>query len=148
MIFDTIENLPKYSCLHPAIASVLEIISDSGFRTHPDGPVESDRGDLGGSWQTYTTVADKPEYEFHRVMADLQVMIFGREIIRYSRARADMDDPAFEKADIAFMKAEEDSSIILSEGTFAIYFPGELHMPGLAAGGTAQARKAVFKLKF
>ena len=39
------------------------------------------------------------------------------------------------------------SKLTLSEGDFAIFFPGEFHKPGCALEDSGQVKKIVFKIK-
>lgn len=146
MIFDHISNLARYASLHPSISSVVEILSAGKLS---DGSFSTPDGSLKYSVQSYETKDEDKAFEYHRQNADVQVMLKGEEICQFSRVEPDMEAEAFRSADIAFMNADADERLLLSEGMFAIYFPGELHKPGLAVDGKcSKAQKAVFKLLF
>lgn len=146
MIFDHISNLTRYASLHPSIASVVEILSEGNLT---DWSFSTPDGSLRYSVQSYETKAEDKAFEYHKSNADVQVMLKGEEICLYSRVEPDMEAEAFQSADIAFMDADADEKLCLSEGMFAIYFPGELHKPALAVDGkSTKVQKAVFKLHF
>ncbi len=87
--------------------------------------------------------------EAHRDHADIQLVLSGRE--RFGIAPP---DPAlvpvqemFEARDIAFYPTPRHEWFVdLAPGQFAIFYPGDLHRPCVAAGDAAPVRKAVVKL--
>ncbi|MCU2740445.1 YhcH/YjgK/YiaL family protein, partial [Enterobacter hormaechei subsp. xiangfangensis] len=49
--------------------------------------------------------------------------------------------------DIAFLpEGEQEKTVVLSEGDFVVFWPGEVHKPLCAAGAPAQVRKVVVKM--
>lgn len=49
--------------------------------------------------------------------------------------------------DIAFIgQGIDEKTVILNEGDFVVFYPGEVHKPLCAVGAPAQVRKAVVKL--
>jgi biofilm protein TabA len=47
--------------------------------------------------------------------------------------------------DIAFLP-EQEKTVILNEGDFVVFYPGEVHKPLCAVGAPAKVRKAVVKM--
>ena len=149
MVYDTIDNLHRYASIHPAIALADRMIRDGVLATLPAGSNPTERDDMRCQINIYMTEGEEKAYEWHKVEADLQVMLSGRERCLWSSQQGDLGDPAFEKGDIAFTDAEKSEECLLKEGTFVLYLPGELHKPGVSVQGEArQNRKAVFKIRF
>ena len=49
--------------------------------------------------------------------------------------------------DIGFRTSPDAVSGTLGEGRFVLFFPGELHKPGVARPGCAHVRKVVIKIR-
>ncbi|WP_246479692.1 YhcH/YjgK/YiaL family protein [Niveibacterium microcysteis] len=96
---------------------------------------------------TQAEAATRPEA--HRDHTDIQLVLSGLE--RFGIAPP---DPAlqpvqemFEVRDIAFYPTPRHEWFVdLAPGQFAIFYPGDLHRPCVAAGEAAPVRKAVVKL--
>lgn len=145
MIFDSLDNLLRYRDLHPAIETLAHIVSSASFRSAPDGSFETGRTDLACSIMTFDTGSEDKPFEYHKRSCDAFVMLSGSEVCKSARSCADMNDPAFCSADIAFADGQADDELVLGKGCFVIYFPGELHKSGIRANDDT-VRKAVFKL--
>lgn len=49
--------------------------------------------------------------------------------------------------DIAFLaEGQQEKTVILNEGDFVVFYPGEVHKPLCAVGAPAKVRKAVVKM--
>ena len=49
--------------------------------------------------------------------------------------------------DIAFLpEGAEEKTVVLNEGDFVVFYPGEVHKPLCAVGTPAQVRKVVVKM--
>ena len=49
--------------------------------------------------------------------------------------------------DIAFLpEGEQEKTVVLSEGDFVVFYPGEVHKPLCAVGAPAKVRKVVVKM--
>ena len=50
--------------------------------------------------------------------------------------------------DIAFLaEGQQEKTVILNEGDFVVFYPGEVHKPLCAVGAPALVRKAVVKMQ-
>ena len=97
-----------------------------------------------------TSLAPNSRFEAHELYLDVQYLVSGLERIDYlpqsSEARL-LEDHRTER-DIAFYATSEPASqLILRPGMFAVFYPGELHRPGCAAGAPAKIRKVVLKIR-
>ena len=149
MIHDRIEKLQRYAALHPAIERACQMLENGEVDRLPAGSNPTGRDDMRCQINIYTTDPEDKDWEWHRKEADLQVMLEGEEKCFWSPEEADMQDPAFEKGDIAFTdKASASEELLLTPGVFVIYLPGELHKPGVSVSAPRENRKAVFKIVF
>ena len=152
MIVDKISNSHVYYSLSPAIEKSLKYLSVTDLVSTPDGKTLIDTGIVIGINQYNTKNADQGVLEVHRKNIDVQFMIHGAERIGYAfLADGDNNLPSTEydaKRDIRFYGAynSETETFVLQEGMFAIFFPSDLHMPGLHFKGQVKVKKAVVKI--
>ena len=92
--------------------------------------------------QSYLGKPDSNKYESHIKYIDVQVVMKGREKIKYSVAQPTITE-ANEK-DVYFTEADADCVMEL-ENAFAVFFPGELHAPGIGVNDE-QVEKIIFKV--
>lgn len=87
--------------------------------------------------------------EFHRRYIDIQCLLEGEEGIGYSPVNPNLiviTDQLAER-DIAFVAQQDnESKLLLTQGMFAIFFPGELHRPCRAPNAPMQIKKVVIKI--
>lgn len=117
-------------------------------------PGKSARVELeGGAFaieQAYYTKA-RPEgfFESHRRHIDVQVVVSGREVIEViDAARAPVHAPYDPERDFTHHASVAGASVVrLESGDVAVFFPTDVHMPGLREDGAPVAvRKTVVKV--
>jgi YhcH/YjgK/YiaL family protein len=132
------------------ITKITGIIDNTDFSKLEDGTYNAGN-DLYYILSTYNTTSDigeKPA-EAHRKNIDLQYIIYGEEKVGY----ADLKNPGMsrelydEKSDVElFSRIEGEGFIILKKGMYAVFFPQDVHRPGISINETRGVRKAIFKL--
>ena len=147
MIKDSIKNIDTYRGIHPGIDRAIDSISARDCDGWDIGRNDVQGDDIFCLVQEYET---KPEgrLEAHNRYIDIQVILKGIERIAYAE-RSDLIPVGDfdESSDIGFFIGKGDP-VILTEGDFAVFFPGDGHAPGLAAGEEpSHVRKAVYKIK-
>ncbi len=88
-------------------------------------------------------------YESHIRYADIQYVICGKELIGIA-PQSEMKEilESYNEAnDIMFMTVNSISNYNAAPDRFFIFFPGDLHRPGLKDGENAPVRKIVVKVK-
>jgi len=88
-------------------------------------------------------------YEAHKAFIDIQYVVSGRELIGIAPLSDTKDileqyDPA---RDIMFMTVNEIKNVPATPDNFFIFFPGDVHRPGLKDGENSPVRKIVVKVK-
>lgn len=150
MIFDHIRNLGRYTAL-PFAGEIERFIADRDCSKIPDGEIEILGRDLFVRVAEYPTgPASEKKFEAHRIYADLQFVVSGREVMGVSLETAGrVAIPYDAKADILFVEEPEVSfPVTVSAGQFTVFYPGELHKPGcLAEGISGRVKKLVFKIR-
>lgn len=153
MITGQIDELKKNKWLSSieSINNIVNIIDNTDFSKLEDGTYNVDEKGLFYVLATYNTssvMEDKPA-EVHRKNIDFQYIIYGEEKIGYSEisnskiSREIYDDGT----DIElFSKIENEGFFILKKGMYAVFFPDDVHRPGLSNKETRGVRKAIFKV--
>jgi YhcH/YjgK/YiaL family protein len=132
------------------ITTISGIIENTDFSKLEDGTYNiSDN--LFYILATYNTTSNLEEKspEAHRKYIDIQYIIYGEEKVGY----ADIKNPKMslelynEKNDVEFFsRIENEGFVILKKGMYAIFFPEDVHRPGISVKETRGIRKAIFKL--
>ena len=86
--------------------------------------------------------------EYHARYLDIQIVLKGQEGMTFSVLPAGAPDIDWlAEKDIAFLaEGAQEKTVILSEGDFVVFYPGEVHKPLCAVGTPAKVRKAVVKM--
>ena len=157
MIYDHIHNIHLYKGLSPALDTALDFIAASQL------PMDNGTTLLAHGVKAivseYTTKETNPNgYEAHIKYSDVQFLLAGSEDIRC--CPIELLEPATdydEASDCRFYnsvilrepKATEESHTLalrLGSGYFAVLFPDDGHMPGLAVGEPGAVKKVVVKV--
>lgn len=86
--------------------------------------------------------------EYHAKYLDIQIILKGQEGMTFSTQPAGKPDTDWlADKDIAFLpEGVQEKTVVLSEGDFVVFYPGEVHKPLCAVGAPAKVRKAVVKM--
>ena len=146
MIYDNVKNAWRYAQTGK-IAAALGLADQFSGAAMPTGSYEVNEW-LRAVINAYETRAGRgePEFESHRVYADLQLVVEGEEKILVAQSgltTKEYDDDA----DYELMRCEESTAVTLRAGDFVYLAPGEPHCPGIAVSDPAPVRKIVFKIK-
>ncbi|SUW62136.1 Toxin-antitoxin biofilm protein TabA [Buttiauxella agrestis] len=92
-------------------------------------------------------IAERPA-EFHQRYLDIQIVMRGQEGMTFSSLPAGTPETDWlADKDIAFLpEGEQEKTVILNEGDFVVFYPGEVHKPLCAVGKPATVRKVVVKM--
>jgi YhcH/YjgK/YiaL family protein len=88
-------------------------------------------------------------YEAHRKYIDIQYVVSGKELIGIAPASMQKDilEPYNETKDIMYVTVSQGKNLSATPDRFFIFFPEDLHRPGLKDGENSPVRKAVVKVK-
>ena len=147
MIIDKIENSELYESLHPRFAKAFAFIQKTDFSKLEDGKYEIENNDIFVIVQEYNT-KDKKEakLEAHRKYIDIQYIHSGVELIGVAAFKDQISITDDTEKDLAFYDGEA-SFIKLEAGMFAIFFPDDMHMPGIKLTQSAKVKKVVVKVR-
>ena len=148
MIIDKIENATIYKNLGERIKKSFDYITQTDLKNLASGKYEIDGENIFALISEYKT---KPEsegkLEAHRKYIDVQYVIDGEELMGYAPLNGqEILDPYKEENDIVFFKGDK-SFTKITAGMFAIFFPEDVHMPGISTGKISDVKKLVIKVR-
>ena len=148
MVFDTLDQLEMYIPLLPAIRVVADTMDhDELYDKAPGRYSTRDPKVTYTIYEYMTSATDKP-FEYHREHSDVMIVLSGQELMSTSWRELKNQSQAFDaKADVGFFQAEPVTVLQAAQGRFAIFFPGEPHKSGIAAGEPSLVKKVVFKIE-
>jgi YhcH/YjgK/YiaL family protein len=149
MIFDTFENVNRYSNLGQNIIKALTF-ADNFDPSQPDGKYEIQGDDIFASLAGYQTKGiEELKFEAHRKYIDIQLLLEGTEFIDVSLDKPlKIVKPYDEQSDLEFFNGTEVfSSIVLKPRRFCILFTNEAHRPCRRINDSITVRKMVVKVK-
>lgn len=144
MITDELANIGRYTSCLPSLQAIAEFMERTDLNALPDGKVELE--EIHGFVNIQTIPAKSVEdakLESHRKMIDVQVPLAGDETMGYTSLSHVMQAEYNEMKDITFHPGSPDSLVRVRKGMFAVFFPEDVHAPGITA---VPIRKAVFKI--
>ncbi len=136
MIFDKIENYAKYAHLPRALYRAIEYIGSTDFSHVENGQYELDGKRMISMVNRYRTkTLDRAVWESHRKYIDVQFVAGGHERFGYVALASapPVATPYNEEKDVMFYEHGTDT-FDAPAGTFMIFYPDDVHAPGLAAG--------------
>ena len=151
MIADKLNSAELYFPLNDKFPAAFDFIKKAIKENYQIGKYEIDGDNLYAIVQEYET---KPlsdgVYEGHKKYIDIQFIVSGIEQIGV----ADINKPKAkteynaENDFCLYDDIDDDSNLVLKENDFAVFFPHDLHKPGLAFGNKPTAiKKIVVKVK-
>ena len=148
MIIDKIENAHIYKNIAERISKSFEYIKATDLKNLPAGKYPIDGKNIFALVSEYKSKSEQEgKLEAHRKYIDVQYVIEGEELIGYSPLGSQQIlEPYKEENDIVFFTGDK-SFTKVSEGMFAIFFPEDVHMPGISTGKISDVKKLVIKVR-
>jgi biofilm protein TabA len=153
MILDVLANAPLYAGLPAGLVRALNWLAATDTLALPLGKTVIDGERLFALVQEYTPKAESlGKFEAHQRYWDVQYVARGVERMGWNTlARMAVSEPHSLDRDVAFFQGQG-NFFLAPAGTFAIFGPSDVHMPGVAleaAGSPADAlvRKIVVKVQ-
>lgn len=149
MIFSSIhtkEDITKYP---QAIQTAIEYLRSNDFVTMEPGVYEVQGKEIYAQvFDTETGALETKRPEVHRKFLDVQFLASGKERIGFTPDTGKYEiDEYIEERDLIFYKEVENEGIIeVTPGCYSVFFPEDVHRPGVAAGEAMMIRKVVVKV--
>jgi YhcH/YjgK/YiaL family protein len=148
MIFDKIENSHIYENISPFIKRAFEYLKQTDFSKMENGKHIVDGDNIFAIVQEYDTKNDADaKLEAHRKYIDVQYIISGEELIGVC--------PLIDQTPCKEYDAENDyalyddtcSFVRIAHKQFAVFFPQDLHKPGIKVNASVKVKKVVMKVR-
>lgn len=149
MIFSSIyakEDITKYP---QAIQTAIEYLKSNDFVTMEPGVYEVQGKEIYAQvFDTETGALETKRPEVHRRFLDVQFLASGKERIGFTPDTGKYEiDEYIEERDLIFYKEVENEGIIeVTPGCYSVFFPEDVHRPGVEAGEAMTIRKVVVKV--
>lgn len=151
MIIDHSLRLGNLAGLHPLFPAVHDFLSRPDIADLRDGVHTIDGDRLFAIVSRYHTKAPNAgRWEAHRRYVDIQYVARGWEMVGVAPLELlTIDEPYDARRDITFLRGAVPGGgnrFLLEQGFFAVFFPGDAHMPGLWVNAAEEVCKVVVKL--
>ena len=151
MIVDRLENMDCYKDLGPRIAVALQALRSGDFNHRPDGRYELPGvagQDVYALVQSYPTkLHELGKWEAHHTYLDVQYVVEGIEVMGYAPLTNMRETvPYNAEKDVAFYAGQGDL-VRIRAGMVALFYPQDVHMPGLCDGVPTPVKKIVIKIR-
>ena len=139
MIVGNIHNLDAW--LPEELRQAIEHI-----KAHVTDATEKGKHDIDGDRLFYLIAEDMTEpfaqrrAEYHARYLDIQILLKGQEGMTFSTQPAGAPETDWPEG-------VQEKTVVLNEGDFVVFYPGEVHKPLCAVGAPALVRKAVVKMQ-
>lgn len=150
MIADVLSNADLYRSIHPRLAAALDWLRKTDLASLPLGKTVIDGEHLFALVQEYTP---KPQevgkLEAHQRYWDVQYVARGEELMGWvNLGEVTVSEPYSAEREVAFFSGKC-NFFRLPAGSFTIFAPQDVHMPGVAPAADAAAvvRKIVVKVE-
>jgi YhcH/YjgK/YiaL family protein len=147
MVIDKIENYRLYSTLTKRLAKGFEFITNIDLVKIEPGKYEIENDAIFAIVQEYDTKEEQDSVlEGHHKYIDIQYVIQGVELMGFTPLTDQVVVEENLEKDYTFYKGET-SMLRVEEGMFTLFFPEDLHRPGVMAGQISKVKKVVVKVK-
>lgn len=148
MILDTIENVNNYKGLSHRLDKVLDLLLNNNHYELKPGKNDIDKENIFLLKNEYRTEREFAEaLEAHKKYLDVQLILEGEEIIEWEFFNNhEIIEDYNEEHDYSFFKPLNTTKLRMSKGKFCVFFPNDLHMPGIKSLETSAVKKVVYKV--
>jgi YhcH/YjgK/YiaL family protein len=147
MILDHLENAAFYGGLGERFRMAFDYLARTNFADVAPGRHEIDGERVSALVQCYDTrPREQGVWEVHRRHIDVQYVAAGSECMGYAPLRSlAVTEPYAPEKDCELLAGNGDF-LTASAGMFAVFFPGDAHMPCLACADPQPVTKVVVKV--
>jgi YhcH/YjgK/YiaL family protein len=149
MIIDFISNANRYKTLGERITKALNYLQTTDLITLEKGTYNIEGDNVFAIVNEYETVhVDAEQMEAHKKYIDVQYVAEGTENIGHSFLQHQTPSTAYDdEKDFMLFAEYPDFYSTLTKGMFAIFYPTDLHMPGVHLHNSCTVKKIVIKIK-
>ncbi len=147
MIADKIENAGLYAGLGKRLAAGLKYIGTTDLKALAPGRYDIEEGVFALISEYDSKEESECKPEAHEKYIDIQYLISGSEKIGYAPLEGQVPSIPYDaERDLVFYNVEV-SYTKMEAGMFAIYFPTDIHRPGVKQETSVPVKKLVIKVR-
>ena len=147
MIIDHIKNAALYTNLGDRITLALKYISETDFSTLEKGKYPIDGDKVYAVVNEYQTKQDADcKIEAHRKYIDVQYIASGEEAMGLTLLKDQKPSVAYNDEKDCMFFNEPVSKVNFEAGMFAVFYPHDLHQPGVSIDEGCLVKKIVVKV--
>ena len=148
MIIDKLSNSHLYLGLGERIDKAFVYLKETDFSKTELGKYEIEGDNIFALVNEYYTKDEREgKLETHKKYIDVQFVAKGKELMGYAPlGNQKVIDQYNEQNDITFFSGNK-SYTQVDEGMFAIFFPTDIHLPGIRVNEKEYVKKVVIKVK-
>ena len=152
MVFDKLENAHIYYGMHKNMEKSFNFIKEAIEKNLPAGKYEIDGDDVFASVQEYENCPNYEEkkLEGHKKYIDIQFIVSGSEYMQICHiSDVQTKIPYNEEKDVEFyFDTPSFADATVSKNGYGIFFPEDIHKPGLAPNKVpVNVKKVLVKIK-
>ena len=148
MIADKLQNCELYYGSHKNFKAAFDFLKKAVSENLAPGKYELDGKDLYANIMEYDTKLVS-KAEAHKNYIDIQFIVSGVEVMDFcdiSKATPNTEYNA-EKDVMFYTDCPKSGTCVIEAGEYAIFFPHDVHKPGMCFGNPAAVKKIVVKVK-
>ena len=148
MILDMFENRERYFSLHNGFKEAFGFIEECMKSKPAPGKYIIKDSQIYALVQHYeSTPAENVNWEGHRKYIDIQFVLTGKEIIEWTNIKAVSPDAVYqEEKDFLHCGNIKGMSCTMSQGSFVILYPEDIHKPHCIWDTKCEVDKIVVKV--
>jgi len=151
MVLDHLNYSEKYESLHPNFAAAFSFLKREDLALLAPGKYEIIGKDVYASVQEYCAKEEEnARYEAHQAYIDIQFLVSGSEkMIFGNQSRFSKVGEYSQEKDVCFYEEGENTATFpVCAGEFAIFFPQDVHKPGVYLNeSSSRVKKVVVKVR-
>ncbi len=147
MIIDVLENANLYIQIHNGFNKAFHFLRNTDLLELNTGKYEIEGDRIYAMVNIYfTRLKEEGRWEAHYRYIDIQYVVTNKEQIGYAHFNKMQSCEDYDqKKDILFFNGNG-SYFIIQPGTFVIFYPQDVHMPGIAIDKPENIKKIVLKV--
>jgi YhcH/YjgK/YiaL family protein len=148
MIIDKLQNAEKYYSLGENLTKAFKFLKETDLSIAKEGRFDIEGDNVYALINNYNTKDPKDCHpEAHRKYADVQYIVSGAELIGCSLFSGQKVFKDYDEEKDYLLYDDISFFLKLNEGMFAVFFPDDLHMPGIMINEPKPVKKVVVKVR-
>jgi YhcH/YjgK/YiaL family protein len=148
MILDQLKNAKLYFSLGERISKALQYLETTNFSNLEPGRYDIDGDNIYAMISVYNTKPlSSTKWEAHKKYIDVQYVFSGKEKMGVTSPDKVIPIEEYSVNNDCTIYKGDGNFIYVDEGSFAIFFPTDIHMPGISINIPKEVAKVVVKVK-